>query len=170
MTVTVRPAEPLDRAAILGVVWDAFTRSDRLGTDEIEVVTSTWAADAVAPGLELVAVAGTDVVGHVMAGIGDHDGSPVIGIAPLAVVPAHQRQGVGSALMQEVLRRADTAGWPFVVLLGDPGYYERFGFEPAGELGIHYAAVGSHNPHFMLRRLGAYEVPSGCNYRYCWEL
>ena len=43
--------------------------------------------------------------------------------------------------------------WPLLVLLGDPAYYGRFGFEPAGPLGLSYLPVGADNPHFQARRL-----------------
>ena len=46
---------------------------------------------------------------------------------------------------------------PCVVLLGDPGYYARFGFEPSGSLGIMYRPVGAHDPHSLVRRLARYD-------------
>jgi putative acetyltransferase len=124
----------------------------------------------VAPGLELVAVDGDDVVGHVLAGRGALAGREVIGIAPLAVAPSRQRRGVGSALMRALLAEMEEAGWPYVVLLGDPGYYGRFGFEPAGRYGIQYAAVGPDNPHFMIYRCSDAEPSARGNYTYCWEV
>ena len=54
--------------------------------------------------------------------------------------------------MAEVLRRADEAACPLVVLLGDPGYYRRFGFEAAGpRCRCVYPPVGPDDPHFMVR-------------------
>ena len=112
---------------------------------------------AAADGLELVAIDGDEVIGHVLGAHGDLDGRDVVGIAPLAVTPPRHGQGIGNALMTEVLRRADDSGLPLVVLLGNPGYYGRFGFEPSGPLGITYRPVGPDNPHFMVRKLAAYD-------------
>ena len=98
------------------------------------------AAEASPKDLELVADEGGSIVGHVLAAVGDVDGGPMIGIAPLSVRPERQGQGIGSALMQELLRRVEAAGWPVALLLGSPQYYSRFGFRPAAELGITYGA------------------------------
>lgn len=57
------------------------------------------------------------------------DGMPGLTLlGPVAVRPELQGQGIGIALMQACLRRADKAGYGAVVLIGDPEYYERFGF------------------------------------------
>ena len=52
-------------------------------------------------------------------------------LAPLAVSPSHQRQGVGSALVREGLRRLAESGTDLVIVLGEPAYYGGFGFTPA---------------------------------------
>ena len=52
-----------------------------------------------------------------------------------------------------LLSAAEDRQWPLLVLLGDPAYYGRFGFEPAGPLGLGYAPAGADSPHFMARRL-----------------
>ena len=57
-------------------------------------------------------------------------------MAPLAVIPHRQSEGIGSGLMNELLRQAEGIGEPLLVLLGLPAYYGRFGFEAAGPLGI----------------------------------
>jgi putative acetyltransferase len=108
-------------------------------------------------------------VGHVLGSWGDLAGRPMVGIAPLAVRPTDQGSGVGSALMYEVIRRGNLARLPLVLLLGNPGYYLRFGFEPASMHGIWYSQGGPGDPHFMVRRLSAFtECPKG-EYRYTWE-
>jgi predicted N-acetyltransferase YhbS len=60
------------------------------------------------------------------------------------------------------------AGWPAVVLLGEPSYYRRFGFEPAGSAGIVYPPVGPDSPHFQVRRLSGRRSPEG-RFTYGWE-
>ena len=66
---------------------------------------------------------------------GDFFGSAV-GLGPVAVHPDHQRLGVGSLLIETGLARLKSAGHDVVVVLGHPGYYPRFGFRPAHELGL----------------------------------
>jgi len=72
--------------------------------------------------------------------------------------------------MTELLRRADGAGLPLVVLLGNPDYYGRFGFEPTGPLGVTYQPVGADSPYFQARKLTAYDPSYGGDYTYCWEI
>ena len=96
-------------------------------------------------------------------------GRDVLAVAPLAVAPSHQGRGIGSALMAELLRRAEVAAWPLVVLLGSPQYYGRFGFEASGPRGIVYRPVGPDNPHFQVCRLPGYDDSYAGEFRYCWE-
>lgn len=85
--------------------------------------------------LSLVAVVDGRLVGHIMftpATIaGDGETIAGMGLAPMAVLPEHQRQGIGTALVGSGLKRLAGAGCPFVIVLGHPRYYPRFGFEPA---------------------------------------
>jgi len=60
-----------------------------------------------------------------------------LGLAPMAVLPERQRSGVGTILIRESLARLWQANYPWVVVLGHPKYYPRFGFVPAGQHGIH---------------------------------
>ena len=64
-----------------------------------------------------------------------------LGCAPLAVLPAFQRRGIGTALMAAGLERCRLKDTPLVVVLGDPAYYARFGFEPAS----HYRLESEYN-------------------------
>ena len=90
--------------------------------------------------LSLVAELDGRVVGHILF-------SPVtlpagkrtiqgMGLAPMAVLPEHQRDGIGARLVEEGLARLEQSGCPFVIVLGHPGYYPRFGFERASTHGI----------------------------------
>jgi putative acetyltransferase len=153
------------------VVRRAFADPARHDDEEAAIVIETWNRNAVPDGLDLVADDGGDIVGHVMAGRGQLAGREALGVAPLSVAPDRQRQGIGTALMNAVLERADVAGWPFVLLLGEPAYYERFGFEPAGALGIVYAPVGPGSAYFQIKRLRAFERTRWQGtFSYCWEL
>lgn len=71
--------------------------------------------------------------------------------------------------MRELLDRAEASKYPLVVLLGDPAYYGRFGFEPSGPLGISYPPVGEGNAQFQVRRLTTYDPSYHGRLTYCWE-
>jgi putative acetyltransferase len=168
--VKIRTPTGDEREAIVALVRAAFGAGGRSADYEVDIVRETWRRGASPAGLELVAVADDAVVGHVLGAYGRLDRREVLGIAPLAVAPAHQGQGVGTALMTQLISVADAAGLPLVVLLGNPAYYGRFGFEPSGPLGITYRPVGADNPHFQVRRLSAYDESWRGDFTYCWEL
>lgn len=88
--------------------------------------------------LSLVAESEGMIVGHVLYSpvTVEHAEVPLLGLAPLSVLPARQRRGVGSLLMRESLARARALGYRGVVLLGHPEYYPRFGFRPAHQFGL----------------------------------
>src|SRR5262249_11193852 len=103
----------------------------------------------------LVAIDDHALVGHVTCTRAHVNGEPALGLGPLSVSPARQRHGVGSALMHAVLGAADALGEPAVVLLGDPAYYDRFGFRPSGDHGI-FAPKPEWEPYFQVRTLAGY--------------
>jgi putative acetyltransferase len=81
--------------------------------------------------LSLVAVGGGAVIGHVAftrCAVGDGSGAAAL-LGPLAVAPAWQGRGVGSALVRTGFERLHAGGFDQVFVLGDPAYYRRFGFE-----------------------------------------
>jgi putative acetyltransferase len=156
--VLIRRETPCDVAAIRAVTATAFGRPDQ--PDEIppeaRLVDDLRAGPAWLPALSLIATdrSGT-VIGHVLATRGHVGAAPALGLAPLGVRPDHQRHGVGSALMHAVLAAADALDEPLVALLGDPAYYQRFGFLPSTDYGI-TPAVAQWRPHFQVRPLTAY--------------
>lgn len=110
----------------------------------------------VIPALSLVALINEEVVGHVVCSRGSIDGCPSVGLGPLGVLPTYQRRGVGQALMHGVLAAADALEEPAVLLLGDPGYYCRFGFVLAQPLGL-LPTEPSWAEHFQVRPLSAWD-------------
>lgn len=89
-----------------------------------------------AEGLALVARDGDRLVGSVRLWNVSAGGVPALLLGPLAADPAAQGRGVGSGLMQVALNRAELAGHRAVILVGDPEYYERFGFSQAPTSGL----------------------------------
>jgi putative acetyltransferase len=129
MPVEVRPEQPSDIAAIRDLNRQAFGQD--LEADIVDRLRTNGAAL-----LSLVAALDREIVGHIMYSpvvIGDTEGA---GLGPMAVSPSHQRQGIGSQLVREGSRRLQEMRIPFVVVVGHPGFYPRFGFEPARRRGI----------------------------------
>ena len=92
-----------------------------------------------APLLSLVAEDAGTIVGHILftpVTLVDGPNLPLMGLAPLAVVPERQRQGIGSRLLLEGLDRCRDTGVAAVVLIGHATYYPRFGFVPGSRCGI----------------------------------
>jgi putative acetyltransferase len=129
----VRPETGADQDAIRHVHERAFAPS----IGEAKLVDALRAAGDLVPDLCLVAEQGGEVVGHIAysrAGLGS--GHEALALAPMAVLPERQRDGIGSALVRGSLDRAAGTGFPLVVVLGHPEYYPRFGFEPGAAHGI----------------------------------
>lgn len=91
--------------------------------------------DSEVAAIELVAFEGARVVGHILFSVLgvtiDDRVVKALALAPMAVDPSHQRQGIGSALIRAGLEQARVDGWEAVIVLGHPRYYPRFGFTAA---------------------------------------
>ena len=150
----VRAETPDDHDTIRQVVDEAF--SDTITS---KIVDGIRGSDRFVPDLSLVAVSQGQSLGHVISSYVDlvPGTRRVLQVGPLAVVPAHQRRGIGSALMHETIRVAEDMGEPLLLIEGSPTYYGRFGFTRADEQGIE-PPPEAHGPQFfMLRRLRAYD-------------
>jgi putative acetyltransferase len=147
----IRPETPADADAIARAVELAFGRPA-----EAELVVAIRASDGFVPELSLVAEEGGEIVGHVMLSYVPLGDRKVLQLAPMAVVPQRQSQGIGGALVRAVLERADGLGAPLVLVVGHADYYPRFGFEPARALGIEPPAPFADEV-WMARRLTAYD-------------
>lgn len=132
MEIQIRHEEERDIEKVRDVVRAAFP------TDGESRLVDAIRANGKAV-ISLVALQGNDVLGHILF-------SPVsttppneargIGLAPVAVRPDAQSQGIGSKLILEGLRLCKEQGFDFCVVLGGPKYYQRFGFEKASPFGI----------------------------------
>ena len=129
----VRNEKPEDIAAIHEVNEKAFGQPA-----EANLVDALRANGKVI--LSLVAVQDDRVVGHILfspvAIESEKESFAAVGLAPLAVLPEHQNQGVGSRLVRAGLDECRKALHESVVVLGHPEYYPRFGFAPASRYGI----------------------------------
>jgi putative hydrolase of the HAD superfamily len=148
----LRTERPGDEAAIARVHAAAFPSDDPAVTltDELR------AAGDLVPELSFVALRDGEVVGHVAISRATLGGAGVLALAPIGVLPSQQRSGVGAALMRAVLEAARATDWPLIALLGHADYYPRFGFEPAGTLGIE-PPFDVEPQYWMAYRLPAYK-------------
>ncbi len=105
--------------------------------------------------ISLVAVEEGIVVGHILFTPATIDGAGLggMGLAPMAVLPGKQRSGIGSALVKAGLARLREMNCPFVIVLGHPAYYPRFGFVPASRAGLCSQWPGVPDEAFMVLAL-----------------
>ncbi|MEQ1802890.1 MAG: N-acetyltransferase [Gammaproteobacteria bacterium] len=128
----IRTEEERDWPAVGAVNAAAFETSA-----EAALVTSL--RQRAAPVVSLVAEDRGVIVGHILfspVSLAGHPALKLMGLAPMAVAPGHQRRGIGSALVRTGLDACRALGYGAVVVLGHPGYYPRFGFVPASRFGL----------------------------------
>ena len=131
------PQLRLEGPADVGDIRRVHERAFAPSGAEANLVDALRASADHIPELCLVALADDTIIGHIAFSRARLDsGHAVLALAPMGVLPEHQRRGAGSALIAEGLRRAAETDFPLVVVLGHPAYYPRFGFEPADALGV----------------------------------
>ncbi|MEG3968446.1 N-acetyltransferase [Microcoleus sp. T2B6] len=129
----IRTEKPEDVEAVRNINIAAFGRENEANlVDKLRGIASTFS---------FVAVQSDRIVGHIFF-------SPVVvegkcsrnlsiqGLAPVAVLPNYQRQGLGTLLIQHGLEECGRSGFHAVVVLGHPDFYPRFGFIPASRKGL----------------------------------
>ena len=149
--ILITEEKPEDIQDIRSVLIDAFE-----GPGEADVVDQL--RQACPTFLSLVAKIDKKVVGYILftpAQLVPNEGWTIegLGLAPLAVLPDYQNQGIGIALCVAGLTRAALAGYPFVAVLGHPAYYPRFGFKPASTYGIKSSFQDVPDDAFMIKIL-----------------
>jgi putative acetyltransferase len=130
--IEIRREEPGDVPAIREVNRRAFGQDQ-----EANIVDALRGNRAVL--LSLVATVDGMIAGHAMyspASVGPVEGAA---LGPIAVVPEHQRRGIGARLIEAAHQMLADTACPFVIVLGHPAYYPRFGFVPASSRGIRCA-------------------------------
>lgn len=127
--LVIRDETPADVGAITEVTIAAFKTLEISRHTEQFVVEALRAAQALA--VSLVAETEGRVIGHIaFSPVTISDGTPSwYGLGPVSVLPEHQRQGIGQALIEEGLSRLKGRQARGCCLVGHPGYYRKFGFE-----------------------------------------
>ncbi|HLA44589.1 MAG TPA: N-acetyltransferase [Aggregatilineales bacterium] len=132
--ILIRPEQPTFYERISEIHRIAFG-----GEVEPGIVEKLRAASDFDPKLSLMALYDGQVVGHAVfspATIVGHENLKGMGLGPVGVLPEYQNQGIGSALCYEGLEVCRKSGIDYVVVLGHPTYYPRFGFVIASTKGL----------------------------------
>ena len=131
--ITIRPETNTDFAAVRHVNELAFGQP-------LEANLVDALRENAQPYISLVATNGNEVVGHIFFSPvtiePNQQNVSIMGLAPMAVLPEFQRQGIGSQLVRAGLAECEGLGSDAVVVLGHPKFYPRFGFIPASRKGL----------------------------------
>jgi putative acetyltransferase len=150
----IRCESSADYAAIAEVNILAFGQEN-----EARMIEEIRCSQGYIPELSLVAEVDGTIVGHILFSyidLIDQESLKVLALAPLAVIPQFQRRGIGSALVQARLEKANAIKEALVIVLGYPHFYTRFGFQPS----VNYK-ITSHfqvpEDVFMVKPLPSYQ-------------
>lgn len=155
--MNIRSTTSHDLAAVLDAHKHAFGAEQ--GQEIADLVRDLLSDPSAMPVLSLTAGTDAGITGHVLftavsvQGSGEQAVARIL--APLAVLPEHQRKGVGGALINEGLKRLSDSGVELVFVLGHPDYYRRFGFRPAAVLGFEatHPIPAEHEDAWMVQAL-----------------
>lgn len=150
---TIRPERQEDAPAVRRVLEAAFPTAA-----EADLVDALRAGGKAV--IALVAEDEEGILGYILftpLSLEPLAGTVGLGLGPLAVLPEHEKHGVGRRLVQNGLAACHRWGAGFVAVLGDPEYYGRFGFEPATRYGLRDAFGGGE--HFMVFELRKHGLP-----------
>jgi putative acetyltransferase len=143
--IQIRREEPGDCEAVHQLYLSAFDKGPEAAlVDRLRVSCQEY--------LAFVAVDDGEVVGHILFTPVTVDTSAAkgMGLAPMAVLPSHQGKGIGSRLVRHGLEFFRETGCPFIIVLGHPEYYPRFGFEVASNYGFRSQWEGVPEEAFMV--------------------
>jgi putative acetyltransferase len=137
-TLRLRPEEPADPPTIRRILADAFARPDSAVPAEVALVDALRGSAAWLPELSMVAEVDGELVAYALLSrvwVGQVR-EPALALGPVAVAAAHHGLAYGADVVQAALDAAAELGERLVVVVGSPSYYRRFGFRPAGALGL----------------------------------
>lgn len=126
-----------------------FNEYSKENYNEWEFAESVLKTNGYIPELCLIALEENQVIGYnalTIAKIGETEG---LALGPLGVKQTYQNKGIGTCLVEESIRRAKKAGYPWIVLLGG-NYYSRFGFEKGLDFHIVVSDNASENAHIQI--------------------
>ena len=157
MEIIIRKETPNDYRKVEEVTRQAFAYPERIERGGIGCPYEHWMVHELRKrdgvmSLSLVATVRGEIVGHVICSNaivknGEHE-VEVLNLGPISVLPQYQKQGVGKALINELIRSAKDQGFGAFLFFGRPEYYPQFGFMEAETFGIS-DSEGYNYPSFM---------------------
>lgn len=142
MNISIRQEQIEDYAITKNVVKNAFEGMEFSDQKEHELVARIRRAEEFIPELSLVAVhkKSTEIVGHILLSkikiVNQEQSVESLALAPVSVLPKYQKEGIGTCLIHEALKKAKVLGYKSVIVMGHPDYYPKFGFKKASLWGI----------------------------------
>lgn len=172
MTIKIRQEQDGDYPIIYNLIESAFADVQESDHQEQFLVERLHKSDTFIPQLSLVAKTDENkIVGYILLTkveiVSENSVITSLGVAPLAVLPEFQKQGIGGMLLKEAHRRAALLGYGTAVLLGHKDYYPRFGYRKAIDFGIEFPFDVPHefcmiielNPHAIDSLRGTVRYP-----------
>lgn len=153
----IRQESKNDYKEVYNVIKTAFETAEQSDGNEQDLVEELRNSDKFIPKLSLIAIKDNRIVGHILftkLEIGEYE---ELALAPLAVLPEYQRQGIGKKLIEEGHKIAKSLGYHYSVVLGSEKYYPKFGYVPAIQYGIK-PPFDVPNENFMAIKLNDTEL------------
>ena len=150
--VEIRQESQKDYEEVYRVVKTAFKMAEHSDGNEQDLVVALRNSDSFIPELSLIAVKEDKIIGYILftkIKIGNYE---ELALAPLAVLPEYQKQGIGSMLIEQGHKIAKKLGYHYSIVLGSENYYPKFGYIPAIQCGIQ-APFEVPNENFMAVKL-----------------
>lgn len=132
----IRQEEMNDYKEVYNLITEAFATAEHTDGNEQDLVVALRKGDAFIPELSLVAEVDNELVGHIMFTKAKVGNDIVLVLAPLSIKPQYQKQGIGTALINEGHKIAQALGFQYSLVLGSETYYPRVGYIPANQIGI----------------------------------
>lgn len=148
----VKPENKNNYKEVYDLLKKAFQTAEHSDGNEQDLVVSLRQSNNFIPELSLVAVQDNKIIGYILftkVKIGEYE---ELALAPIAILPEHQRQGIGKKLIEEGHKIAKKLGYHYSIVLGSEKYYSKFGYVPASQYGI-IAPFDVPNENFMAIKL-----------------
>ena len=155
--VEIRQESQKDYEEVYRVVKTAFEMVEHSDGNEQDLVVDLRNSDSFIPELSLVAVKEDKIVGYILFTKIKIENHEEIALAPLAVLPEYQKQGIGSMLIEQGHKIAKKLGYHYSIVLGSENYYPKFGYIPATQYGIQ-APFDVANENFMAMKLNDTDI------------
>ena len=146
-----------DYFKVENLVRDSFWNVYRPGAYEHFIVHNLRNDESFMDNMAYVIEEGDEIIGHINYSQGkicfENECKPAVVLGPIAIDENYQNQGLGSKLIEYTLKIAQNDNIPFVFVVGDENYYERFGFETASKYNVYLNGTDSdeENPFFMIK-------------------